>query len=230
MLSAFGFGCANSKYKDYGYERPFEFENKKMANHNYLAKRGSKDYFRNTYDDAIKANNTNGAVQERNAILSELMYMVDGAHGEFERNTRFWKDAADFFADIAVLGVNGAGTVTGGAETKAIMNAIAGGITGSKLAVNKDLFQEQAIEAIESQMNASMKDRKAQIIISMRNDVSTYPLELGLSDVVNYYYDGTYARALQNILQTAKDKENTADAAVMDAINPTNKPAKPPGN
>ena len=82
----------------------------------------------------------------------------------------------------AVLGVTSAGAVAGGAATKAVLSAVAGGIVGSKLAVNKELLAQQAMEAIQAQMRANMQLRKATIITNMTNTVDKYPLELGLSD------------------------------------------------
>lgn len=220
-VAAFVSGCA--MFKDYGYARPYAFQSPKMMKHDFTASNKSKNYFRAKYDfcltNTADASHLAEAKLERDAILSELMLMIDGAHGEFERNSRALKSTSDFVADLAVLSLNGAGTVTGGAATKAVLSAIAGGVTGTKLAVSKDLLADQAMEAIQAQMRANMQNRKAAIITSMTNSVDKYPLELGLDDVANYYYDGTVARALQNMVQSAKQSESDANDAVQSAIN-----------
>ena len=215
-------GCALSRmFTDYGYERPYKFENKNMAKHDFTAEHGAKKYFRKDYDDFMFKSQTNEAKFERDAILGELMLLVNGAHGEFERDTRAIKTTADFISDLAVLGVTSAGTVAGGAATKAVLSAIAGGITGTKLAVNKDLLQEQAVEAIHAQMSASMNECRARIISNMTNSVARYPLELGLADISEYYYAGTFAHAIQSMVQEAKKKDEIAKAKVQDAISGT---------
>lgn len=208
-----GTGCKSMR--DYGYARPYKFGDQKFVSHDY-----SSRAFRARYD-ALLTNmppNLEGAKAERNAILHELMYMIEASHGEFERNSRAWKSAADFLTDVAVLGVNGAGTLVGGEATKSILHVVSGGLTGSQLALNKRLFAEQAVETIQAQMRASMKERKAQIISNMTNAATVYPLEMGLSDIVNYYYDGTFARAVQNMLQDAKEHERAAGTNIVRAL------------
>ena len=228
LLAALGGGCKCFKYvtKDYGYQRPMKFSDPSLAKHDFTAHHDAPNYFRKEYDswmaNTVDTNASINAKRERDAILSELMFMIDGAHGEFERDTRAIKSTADFVAELAVLGVTSAGAVAGGAATKAVLSAVAGGIVGSKLAVNKELLAQQAMEAIQAQMRANMQLRKATIITNMTNTVDKYPLELGLSDVANYYYDGTMARALQNMVQTAKEKEKEADKSVQEAIKSKN--------
>ena len=67
-------------------------------------------------------------------------------------------------------------------------------------------------------MRAAMLKRKAEILQRMGTSVERYPLELGLGDIVDYYYDGTFTRAFQNLVSESKRQEQEAGAAVSETI------------
>ena len=199
-------GC---KSPDWGYSKPYDFASRKVRKHNYVD--GS---FRRVYDQAKAANDEASARRERNQILGELMYIIDADHGDFERSMQAHATAFEVLSDFTVLGLTGAGAVTGGAETKAILSAIASGVMGAQLSVNKRVFRDKTIEALQAQMRAAQTQRKAEIISRMKQTTDDYTLELGLSDIVQYYYDGTMTRALQNMVADAKEKEKKAESSV----------------
>lgn len=210
-------GCALfQKVGNMGYNEPFEFSSSKVRKHSYLTKDFRKDY------DGAKDQGAAGeptARRERDQILGELMFIIDSDHGKFERSLRGGKTSFDLFSDFALLGLTGAAAVTGGAETKAILAAIATGVKGAELSVNKRVFQDQAIEAIQAQMRSAQLLRKSQIIQSMAKPTTKYTLDMGLSDIVQYFYDGTLARAFQNLVADAKKKEGQAEDKVSEAKN-----------
>jgi hypothetical protein len=199
-------GC---KSPDWGYSKPYNFASQKVRKHNYVD--GS---FRRDYDQAKAANDEASARRERNQILSELMYIIDADHGDYERSTQAHATAFEVLSDFTVLGLTGAGAVTGGAETKSILSAIASGVMGAQLSVNKRVFRDKTIEALQAQMRAAQTQRKAEIISRMKQTTDDYTLELGLSGIVQYYYDGTMTRALQNMVADAKEKEKQAEISV----------------
>ena len=199
-------GC---KTPDWGYRKPFEFSSQKVRKLNYVD--GS---FRRGYDEAKAANDEVAAKRERDQILSELMYVIDAAHGDYERAMQAHATAFEVVSDFALLGLAGAGATVGGAETKAIISAISGGVKGAELSVNKRVFRDKTIEALQAQMRAAQTRRKAEIIRRMKRPTADYTLELGLSDIVQYYYDGTLTRALQNLVADAKEKEKQAEGNV----------------
>jgi hypothetical protein len=212
-------GCALLP-PDYGYKRPFAFgpDKQKLAEY----KTGE---FRVTYDALARQGVTNQeksaeARLERNRIVTELLYSIDAAHGQFTRDSLANKGWLDVGSDFAILGLSGAGAVVGGAGTKAILAAIVGGVQGAQLTVNKRVFREQAIEALEAEMSAAMMARKAEILERMKKSVDEYSLDLALSDIVEYYYDGTFTRAFQNLVAQAKQQQTESEKAVKKAIRP----------
>ena len=194
-----------------GYKRPFNFSSEKIRSRDYHS-----NSFRSNYNHLVSVGQTNEARIERNQILSELIFIIEAESGNYERNLRLQKTGFDLFSDFAQLGLTGAATVVGGADTKSILAAIATGLKGSELAMNKRVFQDQAVEAIASQIRANQNSRKARIIEAMTLSVELYPLELGLADIVQLYYDGTITRAMQGLVADARIKETNALEQVRD--------------
>lgn len=214
LVSWLAAGC-RTKMRDYGYRKPYDFSTTKVRKYKF-----HNTDFRKAYDEA-RATGTQGeaiAKSERNAILGELMYVIETEHGDYERRMRFDHTAWGIITDFALLGLTGATAVTGGAETKAILGAIATGVKGAELSVNKRLFQDQAIEAIQAEMRAAQAKKKAEIIDRMRQSTGIYTLELGLADIVQFYHEGTLTRAFQNLVGDAKDKEKEQKAKVAEAL------------
>lgn len=81
--------------------------------------------------------------QSRNEILSNLILLMDIRYHQYERAFYNVGATAGSAFDIAVLGMTAAGAVSGGAETKAILSAIAAGLTGTRLALEKNFLYEQ---------------------------------------------------------------------------------------
>ena len=215
-------GCAETIT---GYNRPYNFTAPEVRKHDYRS-----TAFRTNYDNLLSqsnfitsVNSLERARMERNQILTELIGIIEAEHGEYERAMVLRKSTMEMIFDFAELGLSGAGTVVGGEGTKAILAAIATGTKGADISLNKRVFHDQAVEALQAQMRAAQKDRKAQMIQSMTNSVLAYPLEMGLADVVGFYYDGTLTRAFQNMVKDAKDKEEESDTelSVAKGVRPT---------
>ncbi len=205
-------GCKyNSAEKMSGYRRPFNFTAEKIRSRNYH----TRD-FRTNYNHLVSVGKTEEARIERNQILSELIFIVEAESGNYERTLRYHKTGFDLISDFAQLGLTGAAAVAGGAQTKSILAAIATGLKGSELALNKRVFQDQAVEAIAAQMRAGQNVRKVKILESMAQSVDVYPLDLGLADIVQFYYDGSVTRAMQGLVADARAKETNALGRVME--------------
>jgi hypothetical protein len=202
-------GCAETVT---GYKRPYDFVSPTVRKNSYKNRN-----FRKAYDDMVANKQFDEAKMERNQILSELMAIIEAEHGEYERSMLFRKSLWDTVLDFTELGLTGAAAVSGGAQTKAILAAIAAGTKGAEISIDKNVLHDHAVEAIQTQMRATQKLRKAQVIQSMQTNVTAYPLDLGLADIFEFYYDGTIARAFQNMVKDAKDKEEDADDSLADA-------------
>jgi len=124
---------------------------------------------------------------------------------------QFPLDTATFntILDITKLGLDIAGTATGASGTKTVLAAIASGVTGSRLSIDKNFLDEKTAGALVSTMNAQRKAALIPILKGMQTkNLADYPLANAIVDLDNYYYVGTLPGALNTI---------QADAGVKDA-------------
>jgi len=129
----------------------------------------------------------------------------------------FQTGSQEFFADLATLGLTAAATVSGGAETKTILSAIATGVVGVNTAADKEYFQNNTIQALQLQMRAARSGVETSLIKGMKQSIKDYPLEAGKRDIVQYYYAGSLNDALIALVQNSGSDAKTNQAAANSA-------------
>jgi hypothetical protein len=140
----------------------------------------------------------------------------------------------NFGVDVVNLGLTGVTSVTGTANLKGVLSAIATGTTGIKTSYEKDSFDQQTRSAVVQKMRASrasqlaaMQDpdhMKAPVVCATggckqevtatadtpKHTEAPYSLQTGLSDIEQYYQAGTIIGALQAIAASAGDTQTNA--------------------
>jgi|GEM_PF-2586450 len=125
-------------------------------------------------------------------------------------------------ADWAVVALNAAGTVTGGAGAKAALAAASGGLVGAKGNLDKEAYFEKTMPAILCQMVAERKKVLARIREGMSlMPLDGYPLSRALIDVEDYYAVGTIPGAISAVTQDAGEKSQNADDKMEIVFNRT---------
>jgi hypothetical protein len=162
---------------------------------------------------AVKACEAAPSTGCRNDIIYAHLSYFDTNYNTFTRLVLAGNSSFNAATDISVLGLNAAGTLVGGATTKAILAAISGGIVGTNAVINKDILYNQTINTLILQMDA---DRAAQkkIIIGKLSDTSKtyadYPLSAAENDAIAYYEAGTLPSAIKSFAQSAAQKKTDA--------------------
>ena len=209
-------GCSVQQYM-WGAPKPFEFTSVEIQKYNYTDPTKKETFFRTRYDALIDAlikdpKTAEAAKLERNQVISELVRIVDANYFEYETAFREGKVVYDLWGDFVQLGLTTGVTLVGGAGLKTILGAAATAVKGFDLAVNQRLFEQRGVQALELQMRASRDVQLAEINTKITKDVVEYPLDMGLSDVTKYYYEGTLTRALQRILESAQKEATSAQS------------------
>ena len=155
----------------------------------------------------------------RDKIITGRVALIDLNYNQFIARFSVTKESLDFGTEVTELGLNLATTAAGGAETKTILGAVASGVTGSKLAVDKNFFFEKTVPVLVTTMNAQRKVALAPILIGMTNNTDDYSLTRALSDMDAYYFAGTFIGALQAIQADAGVKESQAATNIVQIRN-----------
>jgi hypothetical protein len=156
----------------------------------------------------------------RNRIVDGRIALINLNYNQFVGQFASTKQTIDFSTEIAELGVNLATTVVGGESAKTVLGAVSSGITGAKLAVDKNFFFEKTVPVLVSSMNAQRKESLAPILKGMKQNTDDYPLTQALSDLDGYYFAGTFLGALQTIQAESGAKEEKAQAKINFIRNP----------
>jgi hypothetical protein len=115
-------------------------------------------------------------------------------------------------ADIATLGLTAASTVVGGAETKTILSAIATGVVGVNASIDKEVFQNNTVQALQLQMRSMRSTAEANLNAGMKQLIKDYPLQNGIRDIVAYYYAGSLNDALIGLVQHSSSDAQASQA------------------
>ena len=158
--------------------------------------------------ECLKA--TNEAEACRNKLITARTYGIDIQFSAFEEDLFRQAREAGFAATLTTLGLTAAGAVAGGGTTQ-VLSAIAAGITGSRAAFDREVLAERTVLAIHTSMRANRMIVLARIRQGLRQSVSEYPLAAGLTDVEDYYFQGTVLGALIGITKAVGVKAEEAE-------------------
>lgn len=147
----------------------------------------------------------------RNQIITGRIALIDLNYNQFIAQFSVTKESVDFSTEVTELGLNLATTVVGGATSKTILGAASSGVTGGKLALDKNFFFEKTVPVLITSMNAQRKHALLPILTGIGKSTDDYPLAQALSDLDAYYFAGTFIGALQAIQADAGGKEAQAD-------------------
>lgn len=154
----------------------------------------------------------------RDEVVHGRLRAIDLQFEIFEKSLQLEKNTQRLLTDFAVLGLSGAGTLAGGAPTKAILAAISGGLTGADLSVNENLYYKKTISVLFSQMEAMRSTQLVKIYTGLKQDTAEYPLSRALYDVDTYYKVGTIPGALVGINAAAGAKQEEANKNIVSLL------------
>ncbi len=139
----------------------------------------------------------------RNNLINARIFATDLNFEKFQRDLVREGALKDLGSEWATLGLTGASAVVPLAQTKTVLSAIAAGITGANVSVDKNLYFKKTIPALITQMKADRKTLLLAIREKMQEDTNKYPLTAALIDLEEYYMAGTIPQAITSISVTA---------------------------
>jgi hypothetical protein len=149
----------------------------------------------------------------RDTISHDFMGDVDYAYGVYVSSLFSQKGAYAIAGDVVAAGLTTGSAISLVMRTKTILSAIATGMAGVSLSVDKNLFAQQTFAALTIAMQARRDQARATIDSNLALDVLDYPLAAVRRDLIAYFYSGSLPGALQEIQEEAAQ----ASASVVPA-------------
>ena len=165
-------------------------------------------------DISIEKFYQNPTKEARNEFITGRLVMMNIRYIQFVRKSTSDKQLLDSATDILVLSLNIAGAAVSAAGTKTVLAAIAAGVTGSKVVIDKNFYYEKTVPALVGAMNASRKQKLAAILEGMTKDLDEYNFAQAVTDLHEYYFAGTFLGAIQAIQTDSGAKEQVQDAKI----------------
>ena len=173
------------------------------------------DDFRAKYDVANASDDAKR--QARNEIINGRLAAYDIQFNRFQRQLHQEGAGVNLSTDAIILGLGAAGAVVSGG-TSQLLSAAAGGVTGLRGAIDRDLFFEKTMPVLLQEMNAQRKSIRVQIRKGLSKGIADYPLGQGLADIEAYYFAGTIPGALNGIVESAGAKGAKAEAILLGVV------------
>ncbi len=168
----------------------------RLPSFNYTSPRAA-NYYLTVYNNAAPADKA----RVRNAILNDLMAVIDLNYHEFEAGLRTDKALKDASAEIVTIGLTAASTAVGGEEAKTILSAIATGVVGANSSLDKNVLQNNTVQALELEMRALRAGKERDLLNGMSESDAHYPLQSGIRDIIAYYYAGSLTDAMLGLVE-----------------------------
>ena len=175
---------------------------RKQVNGKYVGEDGTvvfKDYrtrvyYLKAYDDAVGETEKQ---RVRGEIVFELMTAIDQGYQDHEKAFKAGFASKDVLLDSTHLAIDLAATVMVPAQTKTVLSAIATGLGGVNVSIDKNYFDQKSIEIVMLEMRSMRKTKADEITGNLKTQsISQYPLSAAMRALVLYYYCGSTTNAL----------------------------------
>jgi len=143
------------------------------------------------------------AKQARNSIAWGLMGAIDDVYGVYTSRLATGKGAIAVTGDTATLGLTAAASIAHLAATKTIFAALATGIAGVNLSIDKNYFAQQTYQVLALAMETRRDTIRHQITDGLTSNITDYPLSAVKRDLVAYLYAGSLPGGLIEIQKEA---------------------------
>ncbi len=147
----------------------------------------------------------------RNQIVAERMQAYRVAYENFKSDLRSHRTMLSLGSDLAVLGLTAAGGFGVSAGTTAGLLATAGLVTGANGVISKDVYYDQTINVLITQMDANVATATVPILNGLAQPNVRYNLITALSDLDKYRNAGTINSAISGVARNANVQQATAE-------------------
>ncbi len=153
-----------------------------------------------------------------NACVDAMVLLIDIRWYHFAANLVAFTNGSNFALDAAGLGLNAAGAITG-ASTTHILSAIAGGLSGTKTALNNDVLLQKSVVLVVHQM-ATDRATAYKVILNRENGTKPYgTMQEAAIDLYALALASTWENALSNLETCTGSQAQAGQKSVVKAKN-----------
>lgn len=149
--------------------------------------------------------------QYRDKVVRLRLIAINARYKEFVQELHGAKAGVGLGADVATLVLGGVGTFVAGEATKSVLAAATAVIAGTRVSIDKNLFYDQTLPAIVSQMDTERAKQKLVIEKGMVQPATVYSLGNALSDLSELERLGSIDVAIKKITGNATEQAKEAE-------------------
>jgi hypothetical protein len=165
-------------------------------------------------DQYIEARDSDTRRIIRDKIIYRQLSAYDLEFAAFQRQLTGNQNAYALSTDTIVLGLGAAGTVAGGTTAKSALAAAVTFVTGTKAAVDKELFYQSTLPALKAQMEARRLQARVPIVEGLGELDAEYPLQKALVDLGNLGTAASLSAAISGTIEDAGAKASAAQVRI----------------
>ena len=170
-----------------------------------------------TFNSLVAANRNDDARRYRDDIIALYINAMDAHYDLFRRKLNGQRKGAGLGLSLAALGLGNAVPLVGDGG-KDVLGVLAGAATGTRTAVDKELYFDQALPALLAAMDAERTKVKATLIEGMGKPATDYSLARAFIDLNAYQAAPSFERAIDKLTAAANADRQEADTKLENAV------------
>lgn len=168
---------------------------------------------RSAYD---KADDDAKRQRIRNAVMTDFLTLGRAVHRELDERLYRARGGLDTSLDIAGITSSALATILTDPATRTALSGASTLFQGSKDAVSKNFFFEQATDAVIAKMQEKRAAQELVIRNGMLKTATEYPIETALADSIAFLYAGGIAESLAELAGDAEIAKLRQEAVVQE--------------
>ena len=162
----------------------------------------------------------------RNMMIGTYLMAADLRFNDFRRHLSRQSRGSNFGLDLGILGFAGGASIATSERAANVLSAIAAGLTGTRAALNRDVFFDRTLPALFAAMDGLRTDIRTSIMVNMRRSAVEYPLSVAFADLANYENAGSLDSAIERITGDAVDRADEAQRVYAEEVQNYSGPAE----
>lgn len=153
--------------------------------------------------------------QARNELIGVSLRLADSAVSNHLASTKATENNMNLLLGAATAGLTGGATVAGSELAAKALSAAATGTNATRSMFNESVYRNALGETLVGAIESDRETRRATITDRLIECVSTYPVEIALSDIQKYLDAGSFYHGLALIREAAEQANSVRRGKIV---------------